>query len=565
MKTLITVPRDYQGKVLEIPYGVETVKTEAVKSLNNVKEIFIPYSVKEIPIDFGWYSKKLSSIRTEREDIQQELVSNYSLEVKKNKITCRLEIQDYLSRAKDENDAEAQYAMSYFYRYGVPGVIDKNIYSCIDWCGKSGEQGYYPAIMDLLTSFKKGTESYIFWARKAAEAGYANILPEVADMYLTDKYGQKNIPEAIRLYRRAAEAGNATAAGIYGNFCNEGFDGYIKADKKEAVKWWSTAALNGDGQSAYRLGMCYFTGDNAPKDTEIALKYFNNAVKCGYKDAFPAFCYLAEEKAYEAMESKDYMTASGLFGQISDYDPSNLNAHLNASYCYLQREMYSSAKIYVEKALAIDPDNSIASANKKIISNYEELQDKARKYKEDGDRYFNNSNWSKAVESYSKSIALKDNDPYPFYMIARCFYAVDSYDEAIDFCDKALSVRSSYENAKKLKKNIKTVMVLNAISQVSLSLANSMNNIYSTYSRPSNTTMYIQQYAKPSYSPAASKGKSKVCSLCHGTGYNPVKERPAFYTYEAVSDNPPCTVCGDKSNHYHEKCPACNGRGVTPY
>jgi tetratricopeptide (TPR) repeat protein len=55
------------------------------------------------------------------------------------------------------------------------------------------------------------------------------------------------------------------------------------------------------------------------------------------------------------------------------------------------------------------------------------------------------------------------------------------------------------------------------------------------------------------------------CSFCNGTGYNPARERPAFYdsTTEDYSSGM-CDICGSNSNHYHKQCPSCAGKGYRP-
>lgn len=54
---------------------------------------------------------------------------------------------------------------------------------------------------------------------------------------------------------------------------------------------------------------------------------------------------------------------------------------------------------------------------------------------------------------------------------------------------------------------------------------------------------------------------SEKCSFCHGTGKNPGKEYPPSFGLEKTYDKPPCEICGDRDNHYHKKCPSCNGKG----
>ena len=102
-----------------------------------------------------------------------------------------------------------------------------------------------------------------------------------------------------------------------------------------------------------------------------------------------------------------------------------------------------------------------------------------------------------------------------------------------------------HEELPKLKK---TAIILRILAQG----MQSMNSYMNTYS---SGNIYLRPDS-PSYS-----RQKQTCSFCHGTGYNPGKERPPFYSY---SDDPmtgSCEICGDKSNHYHKSCPSCRGKG----
>jgi hypothetical protein len=60
---------------------------------------------------------------------------------------------------------------------------------------------------------------------------------------------------------------------------------------------------------------------------------------------------------------------------------------------------------------------------------------------------------------------------------------------------------------------------------------------------------------------AANTGR-QTCSSCNGTGKNSARERPALYNYSTEDySSPRCSICGDRSNHYHKDCPSCMGKG----
>ena len=131
-----------------------------------------------------------------------------------------------------------------------------------------------------------------------------------------------------------------------------------------------------------------------------------------------------------------------------------------------------------------------------------------------------------------------------------------------EYFNKALEVDPSYSAARKAVKSARTQGVLQAISQslaaVSNALNGAVNNVTTSGGLPSSYTAY----STSSLNKVNSTKRSIPCSLCHGTGKNPTKERPAFYSYnEETYSNSPCSVCGDRSNHYHKDCPSCGGKG----
>ena len=87
--------------------------------------------------------------------------------------------------------------------------------------------------------------------------------------------------QAVILYARAAEAGNATAQRIMGEFSRFGRDGIpIRAD--EAARLYALASLGGDALAQDRLGSMYADGLLGEKLRNKALEYFELAAAQDY-------------------------------------------------------------------------------------------------------------------------------------------------------------------------------------------------------------------------------------------------------------------------------------------
>ena len=92
----------------------------------------------------------------------------------------------------------------------------------------------------------------------------------------------KDIQEAIRWFRRAAELGDADAQGQLGRFYLEGQG--VPRDEREAFHWYSTAAKNYNPYAYVVLARLYLHGTGTERDlvtalanADIALKVLNNS------------------------------------------------------------------------------------------------------------------------------------------------------------------------------------------------------------------------------------------------------------------------------------------------
>jgi len=88
--------------------------------------------------------------------------------------------------------------------------------------------------------------------------------------------------EAVKWYTKAAEQGNVDAQYNLGLMYNNG-QGVIQ-DYKEAVKWYTKAAEQGNVDAQYNLGLMYYKGQGVPKDYVMAHMYWNISGVSGYKN-----------------------------------------------------------------------------------------------------------------------------------------------------------------------------------------------------------------------------------------------------------------------------------------
>ena len=235
----------------------------------------------------------------------------------------------WFTKAATQGHAGAQTVLGYHYEqgHGVP----KNYGEALKWIRKAVDQDYPDGMFHLgrLYSTGKGVKASARdarkWFEKAAKGGSADAIVALRlerERVLTrpahDKtdqarsaYDRKNYAVAAKLYREAADAGNAVAQVGIGVLLRNG-DG-VSQNEGEAVKWFRKAAAQGyargqaqvglravmgqgvsenwreaeqwcgkaadqyDALGLYCLGVMYQFGLGVPHDLETAIRYFDRA------------------------------------------------------------------------------------------------------------------------------------------------------------------------------------------------------------------------------------------------------------------------------------------------
>jgi TPR repeat protein len=181
------------------------------------------------------------------------------------------------------------------YQYG--GGVPQNYEQAVKWYTKAAEQGEVYAQFNLGSMYRNGqgvpqngTEA-VKWYTKAAEQGDVMAQIILGGMY---KYGEsvpQNGTEAVKWYTKAAEQGSVTAQNNLGEMHRYGYNsalqnslvprllrpivyGYVydglPQDYKEAVKWYTKAAEQGDAGAQFNLGSMYRNGQGVPQNYKEA-------------------------------------------------------------------------------------------------------------------------------------------------------------------------------------------------------------------------------------------------------------------------------------------------------
>ena len=118
--------------------------------------------------------------------------------------------------------------------------------------------------------------------RKASEAGSAQAAVLLGTLYARGDGGPKSDTDAVRMFRRAADLGDARGMYNLGQMCEAGRVSPGGPDYRAAAGWYLKAVNLGDHDAAFRLGLLYEQGNGVPKDLNQARRLY---IQAGTPDA----------------------------------------------------------------------------------------------------------------------------------------------------------------------------------------------------------------------------------------------------------------------------------------
>lgn len=197
--------------------------------------------------------------------------------------------------------------------------------------GEAAGAGYAPAMANLANMYKTGR--YVEkdmgmatqWLTRVAESGDVGAMLTLADGYrkLCCSCGlvctceptcplrealwpvEQDIDQAIHWYKRAAEKGDIYASNILGEIYSEGVETGL--NYAEAAKWYGLGVEKGDGTAENNLANLYLTGQGVPKDYAKASELYNRAMDNGVSGT--ARYNLAELKLYATPPLRNHKEA----------------------------------------------------------------------------------------------------------------------------------------------------------------------------------------------------------------------------------------------------------------
>jgi len=227
--------------------------------------------------------------------------------------------------------------------------------------------------------------------RKSADAGNARAMANLGKMYADGRGAAKNEAEALRLFRKAADVGDTLAIANLGFMYANGRG--VAKDETEAVRLFRKAADSGNVDAMTALGWMYHTGQGVKKDEGEAARLSRKAADGGNVIAVNNLGTM-----YQAGLGvrKDEAEAVRLYRKAAD--AGSPLATFNLGFMYenglgVAKDEHEAARLYRKAA-----DAGHAAATRRLGAMYENGRGGLKRDK------------SEARQLYKKAADLGDND-----------------------------------------------------------------------------------------------------------------------------------------------------------
>jgi|GEM_PF-3415005 len=265
----------------------------------------------------------------------------------------------------------------------------------------------------------------------------------------------------------------------------------------------------------------------------------------------------------------------------TEFNNQNYRASIFIYDSVLQAYPYHiDALISQGKALAYNGQNTAAIKNFSRVIQLDPKNDIA--YFERGNSQIEMKNYYAAIYDLTKTLALVPDLEQAYLLRADAEDELALNSDAIKDYQHLLKINPDLTFAKDRISNLQNRIQLEVTEQLRQQqiaeqerqqrwqqLNDALNTINSSISSiQANNTSYNNNssgsQASSSPSTPATKNRGHIeritCSYCKGSKYDPAPTYGPSFGLER-SSNETCNICFKPKDHYHKKCPSCNGRG----
>ena len=338
----------------------------------------------------------------------------------------------YYQKAAELGNANAQFAIGYYYEYaqGVAKDCNKAIY----WYEKAAQQNeirsqfFLGQIYDNGLDVAKDYVKAFYWFEKAALQGHKDAQFAIGYYYQYAQGVAKDCNKAIYWYEKAAQQNEIRSQFFLGQIYDNGLD--VAKDYVKAFYWFEKAALQGHKEAQFAIGYYYEYAQGVSTDYSKAIYWYEKSATQGeVRSQF----FLAQMYDYGLGGAKDYTKA------FYWYEKAATQGHKDAQFslAYFYEHAQGVAKDYTKAIYWYE--KAAAQGHKESQGALGYLYDCGFGVKQDHEKAFY---W------YKKS--AEQNYSYGQYMTGRCYEIANGVkkdlSQAIYWYEKAAA--QGYEAAK---------------------------------------------------------------------------------------------------------------------
>ena len=189
----------------------------------------------------------------------------------------------WFRKAAEQNLSKAQYELARCLDEGMG--CERNYEEAVYWYQKAAEQDH-PASQYYLGVYyekKDDMKSAFHWYKKSAEQKYVKAMRSLGQCYAKGKGCTKDLVEAAKWYRAAAEKGDAIAQYELALYCENKEKNY-----REALLWMRKSAQQDNKHAQYNLGRYFEEGKGVKKDIREAIRWYSVAARAEQHSAIEA-------------------------------------------------------------------------------------------------------------------------------------------------------------------------------------------------------------------------------------------------------------------------------------
>ena len=208
------------------------------------------------------------------------------------------------------------------------------------------------------------------------------------------------------------------------------------------------------------LGICYYhlstiyglidtTGEfnpNALKDS--AIQSYSKVL-----EVEPDNFGILSNMATIYFELEDWDKCAETYGKMAALQDDNVSVLQNLVMFLLQLRMDDSARVVIDRAIELDPDNAKMHIHRGYmgVADGAEINDSINKLKADNEKAYKaeidkltkerNKTYSLVVEDFSKVVEIEPSNFDAWYYLGMCHYFLENYEKSRDSWEKAVEVK----------------------------------------------------------------------------------------------------------------------------